>query len=124
MSYLGVMPSEHSSGDKRRRGPITKHALEQGTIAALRRLPTERHDTERLMRAAFEVATKQRPDALLLTAPDESVEVANRGDLRAAVEEDFDAPHDSAGPPARGRMACWPVQRSSRLDSLAVEAGT
>jgi transposase len=24
MSYLGVVPSEHSSGDKRRRGPITK----------------------------------------------------------------------------------------------------
>jgi transposase len=24
MSYLGIVPSEHSSGDKRRRGPITK----------------------------------------------------------------------------------------------------
>lgn len=24
MSYLGVVPSEHSSGEKRRRGPITK----------------------------------------------------------------------------------------------------
>ena len=24
MSYLGVVPSEHSSGERRRRGPITK----------------------------------------------------------------------------------------------------
>ena len=40
MSYLGVVPSEHSSGERRRRGPITKsgsqHArrlLDRGRLA-------------------------------------------------------------------------------------------
>jgi hypothetical protein len=32
---------------------LCERALEQGTIAALRRPPTERHDIERLMRAVF-----------------------------------------------------------------------
>jgi glycosyltransferase involved in cell wall biosynthesis len=70
---------------------LCERALEQGTVVALRRLPTERHDIEQLMRAVFELAREQRPDALLLTAPDEFFEVASGGDLRATIEEDFAA---------------------------------
>jgi glycosyltransferase involved in cell wall biosynthesis len=70
---------------------ICQRALDEGKVVALERMPTERHDIRRVVAAVFELARRQRPDALLLTAPDEFFEVADGGDLRAAIEEDFAA---------------------------------
>jgi hypothetical protein len=52
-------------------------------------MPTDRHDIDRLIGAVFELACRKSPDALLLTGADEFFEVADGGDLRAAIEEDF-----------------------------------
>jgi len=56
MSYLGVVPSEHSSGDKRRRGPITK----SGSRHARRLLVEAAWHYRRAPRVAGNLARRQR----------------------------------------------------------------
>jgi transposase len=56
MSYLGVVPSEHSSGEKRRRGPITK----SGSQHARRLLVEAAWHYRRAPRVAGSLARRQR----------------------------------------------------------------
>jgi glycosyltransferase involved in cell wall biosynthesis len=70
---------------------LCQRALDDGQVAALERMPTDRHDIARLIGALFELAIRRRPDALLLSSPDEFIEVADGSNLRVAMEEDFAA---------------------------------
>jgi glycosyltransferase involved in cell wall biosynthesis len=70
---------------------ICQQYLRDGPIVALERLATDRYEWRRLHEALLALALEQRPSHLLLTAPDEFFEVEQGGDLRAAMEEDFDA---------------------------------
>jgi transposase len=56
MSYLGVVPSEHSSGERRRRGPITK----SGSRHARRLLVEAAWHYRRPPRVAGSLARRQR----------------------------------------------------------------
>jgi transposase len=66
MSYLGVVPSEHSSGQRRRRGPITK----SGSQHARRLLAQAAWHYRRPPRVAGSLARRQRdgePEVLALS---------------------------------------------------------
>src|SRR5215212_6122081 len=66
MSYLGVVPSEHSSGERRRRGPITK----SGSQHARRLLVEAAWHYRRAPRVAGNLARRQRdgePQVLALS---------------------------------------------------------
>jgi transposase len=66
MSYLGVVPSEHSSGEKRRRGPITR----SGSQHARRLLVEAAWHYRRPPRVAGSLARRQRdgePEVLALS---------------------------------------------------------
>src|SRR4051794_41190053 len=66
MSYLGVVPSEHSSGERRRRGPITK----SGSQHARRLLIAAAWHYRRPPRDAGSLARRQRdgePEILALS---------------------------------------------------------
>ena len=89
MSYLGVVPSEHSSGQRRRRGPITK----SGSQHARRLLVEAAWHYRRPPRVAGSLARRQldgEPQVLALVV-EGAAAPAPRLDTDAAAPQ---APHD------------------------------
>jgi hypothetical protein len=70
---------------------LCEQALADGRLEALERLETERSDWRTILGTVFRLALRQEPDYLMLTAADEFFEVADGGDLMAAMREDFAA---------------------------------
>lgn len=66
-----------------------REALARGAIDRLERLPTEEFEWLTLLRRLHDLARQQRPDWLMLTAPDEFFETADGKDLGIALREDF-----------------------------------
>ena len=89
MSYLGVVPSEHSSGQRRRRGPITK----SGSQHARRLLVEAAWHYRRAPRVAGSLARRQRdgePEIVALVL-EGATPPAPRLDAHGATPQ---APHD------------------------------
>jgi transposase len=56
MAYLGLVPSENSTGDKHRRGPITKAGNTHAHIPGLARLEGDVSRRRTVMPALLELA--------------------------------------------------------------------
>jgi hypothetical protein len=70
---------------------LCERALADGRLEALERVETARFEWRTLLGALLRLAAKQKPDYLVLTATDEFFELADGGDLIAAMREDFAA---------------------------------
>jgi glycosyltransferase involved in cell wall biosynthesis len=77
---------------------LCEQALADGRLEALERLETERSSWRTVLGAVFRLATRTKPDYLLLTGADEFFEVADGGDLIEAMREDFAAGYNLLRP--------------------------
>jgi glycosyltransferase involved in cell wall biosynthesis len=70
---------------------LCERALADGRVVALERVETDRFELRTLLAALVRLATRRRPDYLMLADADEFFELADGGDLIAAMREDFAA---------------------------------
>lgn len=82
-----ALDSDSSDGSRE----VCEQALADGQISELREFSSDGHELVRPLQTLQAIAAEQRPDALLLTAPDEFFEVADGSELLPAIEEDLEA---------------------------------